>query len=41
MQTAETFEQLYKVLEAIDKIEAQIKKLLDQIKGFKSPRQMA
>ena len=40
MQTAETFEQLLKVMSVIDKINSGIMKLLDQIKGFKESRKM-
>ena len=40
MQTAETFEQLLKVMSVIDKIDSRIMKLLDQLKGFKESRKI-
>ena len=40
MQTAETFEQLLKVMSVIDKIDSRIMKLLDQLKAFKESRKI-
>ena len=40
MQTAETFEQLLKVMSVIEKINSGLIKLLDQIKGFKESRKI-
>ena len=40
MQTAETFEQIYLIFMAIEKIEAGVAKVFDIIKGFSEPRKL-